>query len=97
MGRDNHIPQMREIGWRAIGFVWGYNLIFFVAQEVCKLFTYWLFSYYYSFKAPEQQVYSGQYLTDSFLQFSSGYGDGKKSIVTRRSQIAAKESLKPHS
>lgn len=88
---------MKEIGWRAVGFVWGYNLIFFLIQEICKLGTYWLFGYYYSFKTPDQQVYSTQYLTDSFLHFTTGYGDGKKSIVTRRSQLAAKESLKPHS
>lgn len=86
---------MKPLSWRVVGLVWAFNLVFFVIQEVCKLATYWAFEYYYSFKAPDQQAYSGQFLTDSFLQFSTGYGEGKKSIVTRRSQIAAKESLKP--
>ena len=75
--------------------MWAFNLVFFVLQELCKLAVYWGFEYYYSFKAPDQQAYSGQFLTDSFLQFTTGFGEGKKSIVTRRSQMAAKESLKP--
>lgn len=81
---------MKELQWDVILFIWIFNLIFFVLQEVGKLLVYWAFEYYYSFKAPEQQAYSGQYLTDSFLHFTTGYGD-KKTIITRRSMAAAQE------
>lgn len=86
---------MRPIEWKAVGFVWGFNLMFLIAQEICKLGTYWVFNYHYSFKSLGKQVYSSQYLTDSFLQFATGFGSDQKSIVTRRSQIAVKDSLKP--
>ncbi len=81
---------MKPLQWDVILFVWIINLIFFVLQEAGKLLVYWIFEYYYSFKAPGEQAYSGQCLTDSFLQFSTGYGD-KRTIVTRRSIAAAKE------
>lgn len=81
---------MKRLQWDVILFVWIFNLIFFVLQEVAKQLVYWTFEYYYSFKAPGEQAYSGQYLTDSFLHFTTGYGD-KKTIVTRRSMMAAQE------
>ena len=83
---------MKPLQWDVILFVWIINLIFFALQEAGKLVVYSTFAYYYSFKAPEEQAYSTQCLTDSFLQFSTGYGE-KRTIVTRRSVAAAREQV----
>lgn len=83
--------MMDSLSWSVILFVWVFNLLFFLVQEVCKMLVYWAFEYYYSFKSPEDQAYTGQFLTDSFLHFTTGYGD-KKTIVTRRSMAAAQET-----
>lgn len=77
---------MRAIEWKAVGFVWGFNLIFLLVQEICKLGTYRLFNYHYSFKSPGKQVYSSQYLTDSFLQFTAGFGVHSDSALSNRSK-----------
>jgi len=87
---EEFIPDMKPLQWDVILFVWIFNLIFFALQEICKLLLYWAFEYYYSFKSPAERVYSGQCLTDSFLQFTTGYRD-KKTIVTKRSMAAARE------
>jgi len=34
------IPEMKELQWDVILFIWIFNLIFFVLQEVGKLLVY---------------------------------------------------------
>jgi H+-transporting ATPase len=36
-GSNSAIPDMKPIAWRLIGFIWGYNIIFFLVQDVCKV------------------------------------------------------------
>ena len=95
-GSENTIPNMKSLPWAAVAWIWGFNIAFFVLQEIAKILTYQGFEYYYSFKAPDQQNYTGQFLTDSFLVFTTGYAtkDGKHTIVTRRSIVAAHQDVK---
>jgi H+-transporting ATPase len=96
-GESNTIPDMKSLSWKAVGWIWAFNLIFFVFQEICKIGTYKAFEYYYSFKAPEKQQYTGHFLTDSFLVFTTGYAkEGHHTIVTRRSVAAAHEQVAKH-
>ena len=82
---------MDSLQWSAILFVWLFNLVSFAVQETCKMLVDQAFLYYDSFTALEEQAYAGQFLTDSFLHFTTGYG-GKKTIVTRRSVAAAQDT-----
>ena len=92
-GSDSNIPNMKSLEWSAVLWIWLFNIVFFFFQEAAKILTYKIFEYYYSFKSPEKQEYTGQFLTDSFLVFTTGYHkEGtKRSIVTRRSVAAAQE------
>ncbi|CAG9323875.1 unnamed protein product [Blepharisma stoltei] len=80
-------PSMKPIGWGTAGFVWGYNIVFFIFQDLIKVFIH-----------KQQQVRSqneNYYLSsgvvdENFLVFT-GSVQSKNSIVTKRSMIAANE------
>lgn len=82
-----YIPDMKRLHWDVILFVWIFSLICFILQEMSKLLVYWAFESYKSFQSSEPRP-SGECLTDSFLQFSTGYAV-KRTIVTKRSMAAA--------
>ena len=87
------MPQMHGASWPATVFVLVYTIICFLVFDVVKVGLYKLIKVYYDMKAPEKQLYTGQFLTDTFLVFTTGYDrQHRKSIVTRRSIAAVEES-----
>ena len=86
---EGDVPEMQGIEWKVAGFVWLYDLVWFGVQDVCKVGVYKAFECYFSLTQPDKPLYTGEFLTDSFLIFSTGY-DHPKSIVTRRSLEAVK-------
>ena len=98
-GESNTIPDMEPIGWRNVGFVWLFDIFWFLVQDIVKIVTYKLFEKWYYWKDPEKPLYSGEFLTDSFLIFTNAGAEGKagvkRSIVTRRSLAAANMELQP--
>ena len=96
-GESNSIPNMEPLGWRNVGFIWLFDIFWFIVQDILKILTYKLFEKWYYWKDPEKPLYSGEFLTDSFLVFTGagaeGKGGVKRSIVTRRSIAAANMEL----
>lgn len=88
-GDSGKIPNMKSVSWGLAMWVWGYNLIFMVLQDVVKVIELRTFDKYYAMSGKESG-FSGAVLTDTFLVFSTGERGGtKRSIVTRRSMAAA--------
>ncbi|OMJ78748.1 hypothetical protein SteCoe_21359 [Stentor coeruleus] len=88
-GDSGKIPNMKSVSWGVAGFVWLYNMVFFVLQDVVKVIQLKSFDAYYAMNGKETG-FSGAVLTDTFLVFTTGErGTGRKSIVTRRSMAAA--------
>ena len=58
---------MQPISWRIVGFIWGFDIFWFLVQDVCKIGCYKLFEIYYTFKDPTKPLYSGQFLTVSII------------------------------
>lgn len=88
-GDSGKIPNMKSVSWGLAMWVWGYNLIFMVLQDVVKVIELRGFDKYYAMSGKESG-FSGAVLTDTFLVFSTGERGGtKRSIVTRRSMAAA--------
>ena len=54
---------MQQLTWRVVGFVWGFDIVWFLVQDLCKIGTYKLFEQYYSYKDPTKPLYSGEFLT----------------------------------
>ena len=92
-GDGGNIPDMKGVSWRVAGFIWMYDLIWFVVQDVSKVGVYKAFEFYYNTMRPDEKLYTGEFLTDSFLVFTTGYDKPgvRKSIVTRRSMAAAQQ------
>jgi hypothetical protein len=63
---------MNSIGARMLFFVWGYDLIWFLIQDVSKVFFLRMLKNYYDNREEGGKVYHGMFLTDSFLQFDTG-------------------------
>ena len=57
------MPNMEAISWRLVGFIWGFDIFWFLVQDACKIGTYKLFEQYYTFKDPDKPLYSGEFLT----------------------------------
>ena len=90
-GSSGKIPNMKSVSWGVAGFVWLYNLVFFMLQDIVKVIQLKSFDAYYALSGKETG-FAGAVLTDTFLVFSTGERGGvKKSIVTRRSMAAAHE------
>jgi H+-transporting ATPase len=88
-GDSGKIPNMKSVSWGVAGFVWLYNMVFFVLQDVVKVIQLKSFDAYYAMSGKETG-FSGAVLTDTFLVFTTGErGTGRRSIVTRRSMAAA--------
>lgn len=88
------VPDMEPVSWRLAGFIWGYNIIFFLIQDAVKVGELKLFAKYYAMQG-KGGGYTGQILTDSFLVFSTGTDKGVRgSIVTRRSVAAANQHVR---
>ena len=93
-GDSGSIPNMKKVSWGVAGFVWLYNLVFFILQDVVKVIQLSVFDKFYAMSGKETG-FSGAVLTDTFLIFSTGEKSAnKKSIVTRRSMVAAEETAK---
>jgi H+-transporting ATPase len=93
-GDSGSIPNMESISWGVAAFVWLYNLVFFVIQDMVKIVQLKLFDKYYALNGKEAG-FSGAVLTDTFLVFATGERGVKKSMVTRRSMAAAEDARKP--
>ena len=88
-GDSGQLPNMKSVSWGVAGWVWFFNLIFMVLQDIVKVVELRTFDYYYSLNGKETG-FSGAVLTDTFLVFSTGErGGARRSIVTRRSMAAA--------
>ena len=88
---SSNIPQMKPVEWRVAGFIWLYNLFFFLLQDATKMLLFKVFAVYYE-KKGKDSGFSTTLLTDSFLVFSTpGAGGVKRSIVTKRSIVAAQD------
>ncbi|CAG9317425.1 unnamed protein product [Blepharisma stoltei] len=66
-----NIPNMKSISWRLAGWIWGYDIIFFIIQDVVKVFELKMVEKYYKLQGKEVG-YSGSLLSDSFLTFKTG-------------------------
>jgi H+-transporting ATPase len=87
------MPKMHGATWGATVFVLIYSFVCFLVFDIAKVGLYRLIKFYYDMKAPEKQLYTGQFLTDTFLVFTTGYDrQHRKSIITRRSIAAVEES-----
>mmetsp|Transcript_24554 Transcript_24554/g.4080 ORF Transcript_24554/g.4080 Transcript_24554/m.4080 type:complete len:138 (+) Transcript_24554:2197-2610(+) len=54
-GNDNsNIPDMKPVSWKVAGFIWGFNLIFFMLQDVLKVLELKLFAKYYAMKGGKE-------------------------------------------
>jgi len=86
------IPIMQVVIPKMLFFVWFYNFIFFIIQDVCKvMFLRALVSHYNKQEGGDGKVAHGVYLTETFLKFETGEGAMRRgSIVTRRSIAAAR-------
>ena len=95
-GSSGKLPNMESISWGVAGFVWGYNFVFFILQDIVKVVQLKAFDAYYASQGKETG-FSGAVLTDSFLVFATGNRSSviKRSIVTRRSIVAAGETGRP--
>lgn len=93
-GESGDIPEMKGIPWRVAGFIWLYDLVWFIIQDTTKVGVYKAFEFYYTVAQPEKKLYTGEFLTDSFLVFTTGYDKpgARNSIVTRRSVAAAHQA-----
>jgi hypothetical protein len=83
---------MESLDVATVAFVWVVNLIIFLIQDISKILMYKTFIWYYDKKGIDKGL-SGQLLTDSFLVFNQGDGGNRKSIVTKRSIVAAQQNL----
>ncbi|CAG9335428.1 unnamed protein product [Blepharisma stoltei] len=72
------IPSMQSISWRFAGFIWGFDLVFFIIQDVIKVAELHLINSYYKSKGKEAGI-GGSVLSETFLQFTS-----KKTIIRRQ-------------
>jgi len=86
------IPPMESIDPATVAFIWVLNLIIFFIQDIAKVLLYKTFIWYYDRRGIDKGL-SGQLLTDSFLVFH-GEGSKRRSIVTKRSIVAAQEHLR---
>jgi H+-transporting ATPase len=89
-GSSDNGPEMKPIPWKVVGFVWAWNIVFFLLQDATKVGFLKVAEMYFKIKYPERD-FTMNYLTDTFLVFNTGYGrrDAKRSIVTKRSMVAA--------
>jgi len=89
-GDSGNIPDMKPVSWKLAGFIWGYDIVFFMLQDIVKVYQLKFFDYWYGLQGRETG-YSGVKLSDTFLIFSgpTDRGAAKRSIVTRRSMAAA--------
>lgn len=93
-GDSGKIPNMKSVSWGVAAWVWGFNLIFMLLQDIVKVVELRTFDKYYAMSGKESG-FSGAVLTDTFLVFSTGErGGNKRSIVTRRSMAAAHDTGK---
>ncbi|CAG9327110.1 unnamed protein product [Blepharisma stoltei] len=67
---SSSIPNMESISWRLAGFIWGYDIVFFLIQDTVKVLELKGIATYYSY-AGKESGYTGQILRDSFLNFNS--------------------------
>ena len=63
---------MKPVNWYVIGFIWAYNVVVFAGQEVCKMGVYWALERYSTLAAGAEHNVAQQFLTDTFLKFSTG-------------------------
>lgn len=91
-GGSGDIPDMENLTWDVVLFIWIYDIIFFLLQDIAKIALLNFFKIYYEKKGVDKG-FTGQVLTDSFLVFTTGENASghKRSIVTRRSISAAHE------
>ena len=82
-------PLMKPIKLNLAIFIWAYDIIFFIIQDLLKITV---FESYYSIKGKDKEFYP-PVLTDTFSQVKEG--TRRKSIVTQRSQVAANETMRP--
>jgi len=93
VGESSNIPDMKPISWGVAMWVLGYDLVFFILQDIAKIIMIRAFDVYYKSQGKEGG-YSGAMLGESFLMFSDVVTDRRsqrKSIVTRRSMVAAQD------
>jgi len=95
IGASSNIPDMIPISWGVALWVLGYDFVFWILQDIAKIFLLKTFDAYYISQG-KVSSYSGAMLTDSFLVFSDSSSDPSKrrnrnSILTRRSMIAAQD------
>lgn len=85
------IPIMQPVNVRMLFFVWGYNFIWFILQDCCKVAFLKMLVRHYNSKEEGGKTFHGVYLTDTFLKFETGESALRRgSIVTRRSLAAAR-------
>jgi len=85
------IPIMQPVNVRMLFFVWLYNMVWFVLQDICKVIFLRMLVAHYNKNADGNKLFHGVYLTDTFLKFETGESALRRgSIVTRRSIAAAR-------
>jgi len=93
IGASSHIPDMVPISWGVAWWVLAYDFVFFILQDIAKINLLKAFDAYYISQG-KVSSYSGAMLNDSFLIFSDPVDNKRaqrKSIVTRRSMVAARD------
>lgn len=85
-------PLMLPIKLTLAIFIWVYDIIFFLLQDLLKILMIAGFESYYSIKGKDKDFYP-PVLTDTFTQLKNG--ERRKTIVTQRSCFAANEVIRP--
>ena len=85
-------PNMTAINFKLVLFIWVYDLVFFIIQDVLKILMIAGFESYYSIKGKDKEFFP-PVLTDTFSQIREG--ERRKTIVTLRSYQAANETGRP--
>ena len=96
MQANSSIPAMKPIDWPVIGFVWIFNIAFFVVQDIVKIFTYKCFDYYGSIKQKIRGSLAEQAFEDSLMVFTTMKRPVGQSILTLRAKEAAQSSPTPN-
>lgn len=85
-------PVMKPISAKFVLFIWIFDLIFFLIQDLLKILMIAGFESYYSIKGKDKEFYP-PVLTDTFSQVKEG--ERRKTIVTEGSSRAASKSGRP--
>jgi hypothetical protein len=85
-------PNMNPINANLVIFIWVYDLVFFVIQDLLKILMIAGFESYYSIKGKDKEFFP-PVLTDTFSQNKEI--ERRKTIVTHRSYQAANETGRP--